>query len=176
MTMRSRILGQTAATVAVLGLLTLAGCDRPSAVETRERASGDAPLALASMPEATNTQAAEPARPKPVLTANRRETTDAKITRLFERNGAAFNARTPDDYLAKVEAFTSKPPRDAETVKRPNGDTLIYQASTNTFAVVARDGTPRTMFKPTTGAAYWAEQKAAAPTFGRRRQSTEAAG
>ena len=65
MTMRSRILGQTAATVAVLGLLTLAGCDRPSAVETRERASDDAPLALASMPEATNTQAAEPARPKP---------------------------------------------------------------------------------------------------------------
>ena len=44
------------------------------------------------------------------------------------------------------------------------------------FAVVARDGTPRTMFKPTTGADYWAEQKAAAPTFGQRRQSTTDAG
>ncbi|MDZ4054006.1 MAG: hypothetical protein U1E24_12220, partial [Phenylobacterium sp.] len=32
------------------------------------------------------------------------------------------------------------------------------------------DGTPRTMFKPTTGADYWAEQKTAAPRFGQRRQ------
>ena len=113
---------------------------------------------------------------KPVLTANRRETVDAKITRLYDRNGADFDARSAEDYLDKVTAFTTKPPRDAETVKRPNGDTLIYQASTNTFAVVARNGSPRTMFKPTTGADYWAEQKAAAPTFGQRRQSTGAAG
>jgi pyocin large subunit-like protein len=54
-------------------------------------------------------------------------------------------------------------------VERPNGDVLLYQASTNTFAVVSRDGAPRTLFKPRDGAAYWAEQKAAAPTFGRRR-------
>ncbi|WP_231868710.1 S-type pyocin family protein [Brevundimonas sp. GW460-12-10-14-LB2] len=113
---------------------------------------------------------------KPVLTANRRETVDAKIARLYDRNGADFGARSAEDYLTKVTAFTTKPPRDAETVKRPNGDTLIYQASTNTFAVVARNGSPRTMFKPTTGADYWAEQKAAAPTFGQRRQSTGAAG
>ena len=112
---------------------------------------------------------------RPPVTANRRETADAKVQRLYERNGAAFGARSADDYLAKVRAFTVSPPRDAETVKRPNGDTLIYQASTNTFAVVARNGAPRTMFKPTTGADYWAEQKAAAPTFGQRRQSTGAA-
>lgn len=113
---------------------------------------------------------------KPVLTANRRETVDAKIARLYDRNGADFNASSAEDYLTKVTAFTTKPPRDAETVKRPNGDTLIYQASTNTFAVVARNGSPRTMFKPTTGADYWAEQKAAAPTFGQRGQSTQDAG
>lgn len=175
MGLRSTSLG-SAGTATALILMALAGCDRPSAVETRERASADAPMALASTPEAAGAENRGAAAPKPVLTANRRETTDAKVARLFERNGAAFDARTPDDYLAKVEAFTAKPPRDVETVKRPNGDTLIYQASTNTFAVVARDGTARTMFKPTTGAAYWAEQKAAAPTFGRRRQSTDAAG
>jgi len=56
-------------------------------------------------------------------------------------------------------------------VTRPNGDTLLYQASTNTFAVVARNGSPRTMFKPADGPAYWAEQKAAAPTFGQRRST-----
>ncbi|MDQ1154951.1 S-type pyocin family protein [Brevundimonas sp. SORGH_AS_0993] len=176
--MRQRAKGSGwAGTATALALLALAGCDRPSAVETRERAAGgDAPLALASTPETADAQAPQTAQPKSVLTANRRETTDAKVARLFDRNGAAFGARTPDDYLTKVAAFTSKPPRDVETVKRPNGDTLIYQASTNTFAVVARDGTARTMFKPTTGAAYWSEQKAAAPTFGRRRQSTDAAG
>jgi pyocin large subunit-like protein len=114
-----------------------------------------------------------PAKVKPVVTANRRETVDAKVARLFERNGAAFGSRTAEDYLARLEAFTGSPPADAETVRRPNGDTLIYQASTNTFAVVARDGTARTMFKPDGGAAYWAEQKAAAPTFGQRRQRPE---
>ena len=168
MGLRSTSLG-SAGTATALILLALAGCDRPSAVETRERASADAPMALASTPEAASAENRGAAAPKPVLTANRRETTDAKVARLFERNGAAFDARTPDDYLAKVEAFTAKPPRDVETVKRPNGDTLIYQASTNTFAVVSRDGVPKTMFKPRDGAAYWIEQKDAAPEFGRRR-------
>ncbi|HWQ85466.1 hypothetical protein [Brevundimonas sp.] len=50
---------------------------------------------------------------------------------------------------------------------------LLYQASTNTFAVVSRDGVPKTMFKPREGAAYWAEQKARAPTFGRRRTGAD---
>jgi pyocin large subunit-like protein len=156
------------------GLLGLSACDNRSAVETRDRTASAEPVALTSM-SATGEEAATP-QEKPVLTANRRETVDAKIARLYDRNGADFGARSAEDYLTKVTAFTKKPPRDAETVKRPNGDTLIYQASTNTFAVVARNGSPRTMFKPTTGADYWAEQKAAAPTFGQRRQSTGAAG
>ncbi|RZJ27515.1 MAG: S-type pyocin family protein, partial [Brevundimonas sp.] len=108
---------------------------------------------------------------RPVLTANRRETVDAKIARLFERNGADFGARSAQDYLDKVQAFTTRPPADAERVERPNGDVLLYQASTNTFAVVSRDGVPKTMFKPRDGAAYWSDQKAAAPTFGQRRSS-----
>ena len=157
------------AALAVVALLTTAGCDNASAVQTRERAEVEAvqPIGLA----ATSTEAA--ATPdqaaKPVLTASRRETVDAKIARLYERNGADFGARSAEDYLAKVADFTTKTPPGTETIKRPNGDTLLYQASTNTFAVVARDGTARTMFKPTTGAAYWAEQKERAPTFGQRR-------
>ena len=160
---------------AAVAALALAGCERSSAVETRDR-----PVqAVADMTEAGGSAQAAPAESaaeteaKPAVTANRRETVDAKIERLYRRNGAAFGARSAEDYLAKVEAFTTRPPRDAETVKRPNGDTLIYQASTNTFAVVARDGTPRTMFKPDDGAADWAEQKDRAPTFGRRRSGGE---
>ena len=158
-----------------LAVMALAGCDSAAAVQTRDRAAEATPLALA----ATGTgggDAPAAAQPKPALTASRRETVDDKIARLYQRNGADFGAGSAEDYLDKVTAFTAKPPRDAETVKRPNGDTLIYQASTNTFAVVARDGTPRTMFKPTTGADYWAEQKTAAPRCGQRRQSTPTAG
>lgn len=151
----------------------LAGCGNGgSAVETRDRAAegAEAVLTAAAAPSA---DAAPVARAKPVLTANRRETVDAKVARLFERNGADFAARDAGDYLAKVEAFTGRPPTGTERVERPNGDVLLYQAATNTFAVVSRDGVPKTMFKPRDGASYWAEQKAAAPTFGQRRASSD---
>ena len=160
-------------TGAVLVLLGLAACGNGgSAVESRERSGGAGPAALTAGPAPTaEAGTAAPDAARTVVTANRRETVDAKIERLYARNGAAFGARSAQDYLARLTAFTAHPPRDADTVKRPNGDTLIYQASTNTFAVVARDGTPRTMFKPDDGAAYWAQQKERAPTFGRRRAS-----
>lgn len=157
--------------VALTGLLGLCACgDGDSAVETRDRtasSSGVTPTAPAANglgPGPSNAVAERTA-----LTANRRETVDEKIIRLYERNGADFEAQSAGDFLEKVTAFTTRPPSGTETVTRPNGDSLMYQAATNTFAVVARDGTPRTMFKPENGAAYWAEQKAAAPTFGQRR-------
>jgi hypothetical protein len=149
--------------------LTLAACGNgDSAVETRDRTTEATPVALVS-----TAAAAAPAESggaeKAVITANRRESVDEKIQRLYERNGADFDARSAEDFLDKVVAFTTRPPSDVERASRPNGDTLLYQASTNTFAVVARDGTARTMFKPDDGPSYWAEQKAAAPTFGQRR-------
>lgn len=152
----------------------LAACGNGgSAVETRERTAEGAAEAGLTAASGAPAQAAEASpdaeAPKPVLTANRRETVDAKVARLFERNGADFGARTPQDYLAKIQAFTTRPPAGTDRVERPNGDVLLYQASTNTFAVVSRDGAPRTMFKPREGAAYWAEQKDRAPTFGQRR-------
>jgi len=167
-----RIQGMTA--LAAVGLLALAGCDSgASAVETRDRAgSSDVALTAAEAPAVTETVEA----PRTAVTANKRETADAKVQRLFERNGAAFGARSAEDYLAKVRAFVANPPRDADRATRPNGDVLYYQASTNTFVVVARDGTPRTMFKPDDGAAYWEKQKAAAPTFGQRRSRSNSEG
>ena len=88
-------------------------------------------------------------------------------------SAARSRVSTAEDYLARVQAFTARPPSGTERVERPNGDVLLYQASTNTFAVVSRDGVAKTMFKPRDGAAYWAEQKAAAPDFGRRRSPAE---
>lgn len=155
-------------------LFALAACDDgASAVETRERPAADSraasPGSAAEAPDSGGTAAEAP----PAMTANRRETVDEKIVRLFERNGADFGARSAAEYLEKVQAFTTRPPAGTERVERANGDILLYQAATNTFAVVSRDGAPRTMFKPDEGSAYWAEQKARAPEFGRRRASPE---
>ena len=153
-------------------VLVLAGCDSGgSAVETRDRSTAE-PVGLVSEGARDGVADAAPLEAaKPPVTANRRETADAKVQRLYERNGADFGARSAEDYLQKVQAFTESTPSGTETVKRPNGDTLYYQAATNTFAVVDRNGVPRTMFKPDDGPAYWAQQKERAPTFGQRRSS-----
>lgn len=161
----------------VFATLALAGCDSGgSAVQTRERAAAEpAALISAAAPEGQFEAAEAAPQAKPPVTANRRETADAKVQRLFERNGAAFGAKSAEDYLRKVRAFTESTPKGTETVKRPNGDTLYYQAATNTFAVVDRNGVPRTMFKPDDGPAYWAQQKERAPTFGQRRAASRSA-
>jgi len=162
--------------VAGVAALGLSACDNgASAIETRDRAtvSGDAKPADGNPGGEAAKSGDASAESKPVLTANRRETVDAKVQRLFERNGADFGTPTAEAYLAAITAFTTAPPADAETVRRANGDVLIYQASTNTFAVVDADGVPRTMFKPNDGPAYWAKEKAAAPTFGQRRSAGE---
>ena len=143
-----------------LAVAALTACDNgPSAVETRER-SGEAaieaarPVAVEVGAEASE-DSAEPAR----WTSNSRNTADQNIQRLFERNGAAFSATSADDYVQKAHAFIASPPPGTETVRRANGDTLFYQASSNTFLVATSDGTPRTMFKPDDGPAYWDQQK-----------------
>lgn len=166
--MKTIVMGATLA--ALLGLTACGNGD--SAVETRDRAQ-ETPSSLmsATVSEGAGDVAASAAKTPAPLTANRRETVDEKIQRLYERNGADFGARSPEDFLAKITAFTTSPPSDTDRATRPNGDILLYQASTNTFAVVDREGTPRTMFKPDEGEAYWAEQKAAAPTFGQRRSN-----
>ena len=145
-----------------LAVAALAACDNgPSAVETRDR-SGDGavesvqPTAATAPSASTAENAGEPAR----WTSNSRNTADQNIQRLFERNGAAFSATSADDYVQKAHAFIASPPPGTETVRRANGDILFYQASSNTFLVATSDGTPRTMFKPDDGPAYWDQQKA----------------
>ena len=169
--MRMQVTAALAAMVLAATVLALAGCDNGgSAVVTRERSAAE-PVGLLAAEAVEDTVDAPVKAAKPPVTANRRETADAKVQRLYERNGAAFGAKSADDYLQKVRAFTEETPKGTETVKRPNGDTLFYQASTNTFAVVDRNGVPRTMFKPDDGPTYWAEQKERAPTFGQRRSN-----
>jgi len=96
---------------------------------------------------------------KPMWAANRKHTAEENAEYQFGKNGGDFGAKSETDYVSKAHAFIEKPPHDLETLARANGDKLEYDAKGNTFLVVARNGAPRTMFKPRDGAAYWAQQK-----------------
>ena len=115
---------------------------------------------------------------KPIWAANRNHSSQENADYQFKKNGADLGAGSEDDFIAKAHAFVDHPPEGAETLKRANGDVLVYDAKGNLFAVVAKDGAPRTIFKPRDGAAYWAEQKANLdkPYSGYKRSASKASG
>ena len=148
----------------------LAACDNgPSAVGGKQAAG--AQMASAQAPASSSAQGdmadkvdhrKDPAPlldGKPEWAASRRFSADDRAHQAFERNGEAFGAKSFEDYVRKAHAFVEHPPKDVETLTRPNGDTLYYDAKDNVFAVADKSGLPRTMFKPDDGAAYWQQQK-----------------
>lgn len=148
----------------------LAACDNgPSAVakkpvETEMAAastpSGPAAAGDATTPREDHRQDAVPELDgKPLWSASRRYSAEDNARRAFERNGEAFGARDVNAFARKARAFVEHPPAGVQTLTRANGDTLFYDAKGNIFAVADKAGTPRTMFKPDDGAAYWQEQK-----------------
>jgi pyocin large subunit-like protein len=157
--MRAVLLSGAAALV-----LTLDACDAgPSA--TGKAPPG--PVAAATTGQVAATGATDPRDApiplvggKPMWAANRKHTAQENADYEFGRNGRDFGAASEADYVAKAHAFVDAPPADVKRIERPNGDELLYDAKTNTFAVVTKAGAPRTMFKPTAGAAYWRQQLA----------------
>jgi pyocin large subunit-like protein len=112
---------------------------------------------------------------KPIWAANRRLTAREAAEKQFARNGESFGAKTLNDYVRKAHAFVESPPPGAEIIRRPYG-VVIYDAKSNTFAAMDKDGAPRAMFKPDDGAAYWAKEKARADrgSRGERRRDRDA--
>ena len=156
-------------------LLTLSACDRgPASIPARDHGG-----ALSAQPASAagaagrvggdQREASGPPDPratpvalvngKPMWAANRRHTAEENAEYQFARDGADFGARNVDDYVSKAHAFVDRPPPGVLTLTRDNGDRLLYDPKANVFAVVSRDGAPRTMFKPRDGGAYWEEQK-----------------
>jgi pyocin large subunit-like protein len=158
-------------------LLALSACDRgPASIPARDHdaslsatpavgeASGGSDRVDANLRVATNgTDPRDAPVPmvhgKPMWAANRRHTAEENARYQFARDGADFGARDVDDFVAKAHAFVDTPPTGVQTLTRNNGDRLLYDPKSNVFAVVTRDGAPRTMFKPRDGAAYWQEQQ-----------------
>ena len=152
--------------LSVSAVALISGCDNgPSAVSQQQAAgtqmaAGEGPSSTAA--EARVDHRNDPAPlldGKPMWAASRRSSPEDSAQRAFDRNGEAFGARDLESFVRKAHAFVESPPKGAETIKRANGDVLIYDAKTNVFAVANKDGAPRTMFKPDEGAAYWQEQK-----------------
>lgn len=150
----------TAAATAALAL-ALDGCGGHTSAVSSQGAA--APSGSTNAYGSATSQASAADTPmvagKPIWAANRRHSAVENAQYQFARNGVDFGARSENDYVTKVHAFVDHPPASAETLDRANGDRLIYDPKSNTFAVVSRDGSPRTMFKPRDGATYWTEQK-----------------
>jgi pyocin large subunit-like protein len=146
---------------AVALALALAACGgHPSAVQPQGSQSAPGSSATTSQAAYGGAEASTPqVNGKPMWAANRKHTASENAQYQFTKNGQDFAAQSESDYITKVHAFVESPPADAQTIDRANGDRLIYAPKSNTFAVVSRDGAPRTMFKPRDGAAYWTEQK-----------------
>jgi len=142
--------------------LTLAACgQKQSAVPSADtQASSGTPGAVSQAALGDPRDAPVPlVGGKPMWAANRTHSAQENAQFQFAKNGGDFGAVSEADYVTKVHAFIDRPPGDAQTLDRPNGDKLIYDAKVNTFAVVSKAGAPRTMFKPRAGAAYWSQQK-----------------
>jgi pyocin large subunit-like protein len=157
-----------AAAASVVALLV--GCDNgPSAVAGKQAAGTQ--MASAQAPASRPGEADGGSRVdhrkdpvtlldgKPEWAASRRYSAEESAQHAYARNGEAFAAKGLEDYVRKAHAFVEHPPKGVETITRPNGDTLFYDAKNNVFAVADKAGAPRTMFKPDDGAAYWQEQK-----------------
>jgi len=127
--------------------------DRGSSYEHSSYASREAEAPRAPVPLVDGT---------PMWSDNRRHSAEENADYHYHRDGPDFGAADVKDYVAKAHSFIAHPPGDVETVNRPNGDKLLYDPKSNTFAVERKDGAPRTMFKPRDGLSYWKEQQARA--------------
>jgi pyocin large subunit-like protein len=77
----------------------------------------------------------------------------------WQKHGGEFpQFATREAYVAGAHAFIDHPPPGTLTKRRDNGDTLFYDPGSNTFAVRAPGGAPRTFFRPDSGRAYWERQ------------------
>jgi pyocin large subunit-like protein len=103
---------------------------------------------------------------KPEWADNRQHSAQENLSYQFEHWGAALGAKDETDYAKRARSFIDHPPKSAEKVTRPNGDVLVYDKASNTFAIARRDGAPRLFRKPPGGAADWERAKSEAPRGG----------
>jgi pyocin large subunit-like protein len=158
----------------ISAMALLGACDNGPSAVSKQQAAG-AQMASASAPERSDRgggsyggapqvdhrkdEVAKADDGKPMWAASKRFSAEEGAQKQFERDGAAFDAKTEDQFVKKAHAFVGHPPKGTLTLTRKNGDILFYDPKGNIFAVSNKEGAPRTMFKPDAGMAYWEQQK-----------------
>ncbi len=67
----------------------------------------------------------------------------------WKKHGSEFpEFKNAKQYVEATKSFMNSPPKGSLTRTRSNGDVLRYHEKSNTFGIMTKDGTPRTMFKP----------------------------
>jgi len=143
--------------IAVIALAAVAGFtlggvsfQTPAAVSEQAATSADDNSAPALQPRDNDSA---------VSWSHGRDGADASAEEHWRKHGSEFSEdHSVREYEDEASRFVHHPPPGAEVKHRANGDTLIYDRDTNTFAVENRNGEPRTMFKPDRGEAYWDRQ------------------
>ena len=81
------------------------------------------------------------------------------LNRHWEKHGAEFpEFRSAKEYGDAALNFFANPPKGTLTKTRENGEKLYYHPPTNTFGAAAPDGTPKTLFRPSSRINYWNRQ------------------
>lgn len=103
--------------------------------------------------------AAEATVKAPLWTSTKSKTAVENAFGHWKKHGAEFpEFQNAKQYVEGTQSFFNSSPTGTLTKVRPNGDTLFYNPTSNTFGVKAADGAPRTMFRPSDGINYWNKQ------------------
>lgn len=88
-------------------------------------------------------------KPETVWTKGQWASSQENLAYHWKKHGHHFpTIKSEADYVRQAQSFISSPPKGTQRKTRENGDVVLYHAETNTFAVYAKDGRLRTMFKP----------------------------
>ncbi|MEQ1748087.1 MAG: fibronectin type III domain-containing protein [Prosthecobacter sp.] len=112
--------------------------------------------ALTPAPSATKPASSVPARAPPT------RATWGNVSSLqdhFDRHGADFQSRSPDDYAAQAWQFLQRAKAGEVPMKWDDADSSlrVFDPRTRAFAAYNRDGTTKTYFRPN-DASYWQRQ------------------
>ena len=95
----------------------------------------------------------------PIWTSTRTQSARENAEAHWNKHRREFpEYRSAQEYIEGAHQFLRGPPSGTLFKSRDNGDRLLYDPATNTFAVQSGNGAPRTMFRPRNGQQYWNRQ------------------
>jgi LysM repeat protein len=87
------------------------------------------------------------------------KTASENAYRHYKSHGKDFGVSNAVEYVDRAHQFRKNPPAGVLSKTKENGNIIMYDQGTNTFASFSSEGVPRTMFKPKAGLEYFKRQK-----------------